>query len=62
MSGRRLADRMRARHPTLRVLYMSGYPDEELSRHGVLEPGLHFIGKPFNAVELTRRAAEALEG
>ena len=46
-------------YPTLRVLYMSGYTDDAIGR--VLDPGTHFIGKPFNAADLTRVVREVLD-
>jgi len=61
MSGRALAERLAKSRPALKVLYMSGYTDNAIVHHGVLEPGTHFIGKPFAADELRRKAREALD-
>jgi len=47
MNGRELADRVTARFPGARCLFMSGYTDDVIGRHGVLEPGVHFLQKPF---------------
>jgi len=47
LSGRELADRLRAWRPTLRVIYMSAYPADVLVRQGRLEPGLWTLEKPF---------------
>jgi two-component system, cell cycle sensor histidine kinase and response regulator CckA len=44
----------------MRVLYMSGYTDDAIVQHGVLEPGLAFIQKPFTAEALARRIREVL--
>jgi two-component system cell cycle sensor histidine kinase/response regulator CckA len=61
MSGRQLAQQVRARRPAVKVLYLSGYDDEKIARAGVLEPGLHFLAKPFTLEALARKVREALE-
>ncbi|MBI5509510.1 MAG: GAF domain-containing protein [Deltaproteobacteria bacterium] len=61
MSGRELAERLGKPCPTLKVLYMSGYTDNAIVHHGVLDPGTRFIGKPFSTTELTRKVREALD-
>ncbi|HUT78678.1 MAG TPA: ATP-binding protein, partial [Polyangia bacterium] len=62
ISGRQLADRLRAIRPGLRVLFMSGHTDNAIVHHGVLKPGTHLIGKPFEAEQLARRIREVLDG
>jgi len=47
ISGRELAAEIGARHPGVRVLYISGYSDEEINARGLLEPGMSFLQKPF---------------
>jgi PAS domain S-box-containing protein len=59
MNGRQLAERLRARRPQARVLYMSGYTDHLLDRDGVLEAGLHFLPKPITPAAL-REAVRAV--
>ena len=61
MSGRELGLLLAAAHPTMKVLYLSGYADESIVRHGVLEPGVAFLQKPFTADVLARRVREVLE-
>jgi two-component system, cell cycle sensor histidine kinase and response regulator CckA len=61
MNGRQLAQRLLELEPGLRVLYMSGYTDNTIARHGVLEEGTLFIAKPFTAKELARRVRNALD-
>ena len=61
MSGRDLADQLAARRPGLRVLYMSGYTDDAIVRHGMLEPGLSYLEKPFQPGGLLRKVRESLD-
>jgi two-component system, cell cycle sensor histidine kinase and response regulator CckA len=61
LSGRAAAEQIRIIHPGIKVLYMSGYTDDEVSRHGVLEPGIVLLQKPFTPDELTRRVGEVLD-
>lgn len=62
MSGRALAGRLLTTHPELKVLYMSGYSDDALSQHGVLDPGIALIEKPFRAGGLLARMEAILRG
>jgi two-component system, cell cycle sensor histidine kinase and response regulator CckA len=62
MSGRDLTHRLTELRPDVRVLYMSGYSDEAVARHGVLDDGTAFIQKPFTPGELARKVREVLEG
>ncbi|MCF7802304.1 MAG: PAS domain S-box protein, partial [Candidatus Marinimicrobia bacterium] len=61
MSGKELVKIALEVRPELPVLYMSGYTDNAIVQHGVLDEGTHFIGKPFSPVELTRKAREVLD-
>jgi CheY-like chemotaxis protein len=61
MSGRQLAERLRERRPELKVLFVSGYTDNAIIRHGVLEPGIAFLQKPFSPESLARKVREVLD-
>jgi CheY-like chemotaxis protein len=61
MSGRDMAVQVLQRHPEPRVLYMSGYTDDAIVHHGVLEPGMWFLQKPFSAEALAKRVREVLD-
>ncbi|MGA2773068.1 MAG: response regulator [Bryobacteraceae bacterium] len=52
LSGRELADRLKERRPGIKVLFMSGYTDDTMVHHGVLEKDAEFIQKPFSPDEL----------
>jgi len=60
MNGRELATRVSSLRPGIKVLYASGYTDDALFRHGVLDDGCHFISKPYSPGELRRKVREAL--
>jgi two-component system cell cycle sensor histidine kinase/response regulator CckA len=62
MSGRALAQELLKTRPDLKVLYMSGYTDNAIVHHGVLDAGTHFMGKPFTAADLTQKVREVLDG
>jgi two-component system cell cycle sensor histidine kinase/response regulator CckA len=60
ISGPQLASRLRELQPTLKVLFLSGYPQDAVTRHGVLEPGSAFLQKPFSPVALARSVRDVL--
>ena len=61
MSGPTLVKRSDGTRPGVKVLYMSGYTDDVVVRHGMLDEGMPFLGKPFTAAELTRKVREVLD-
>jgi DNA-binding NtrC family response regulator len=61
MSGRALAEHITAVRPEIRVLFMSGYTDEAIVRHGVLEPEIDFIQKPFTPTALALKVRRVLD-
>jgi PAS domain S-box-containing protein len=62
MSGRELAQRLATLRPELKVLYMSGYTDDAIVRHGVLAAGIAFLSKPFTPDALALKVREVLDG
>ena len=60
MNGRELAKRIRTRYKDLSVLFMSGYADDIITRHGILEDDVHFLGKPFSPLTLAERVRAAI--
>ena len=61
-NGRALGDEVAERWPSVRMLYMSGYPDDEMIRRGLAEPGHAFLPKPITPDTLARAVREALDG
>jgi PAS domain S-box-containing protein len=61
MNGRELFERISAVRPGVKVLYMSGYTEDVIGRHGVIDPRVNFIEKPFSVQALTSKVREALE-
>ncbi|HEY5281173.1 MAG TPA: response regulator [Polyangia bacterium] len=62
MSGPELARRLLTSRPAMKVLCMSGYTDDSIVRHGVLESGVAFLQKPVTPASLARKIREILDG
>jgi len=60
MGGRELGEELATLRPEMKILYMSGYTDETVLRHGVLEKGIAFLQKPFTA-ECAKQGREGHE-
>jgi signal transduction histidine kinase/CheY-like chemotaxis protein len=60
MSGRELATQLVLHHPEMKVLFTSGYTDDAIVHHGVLDEGVSFIGKPYTPSVLARKVREVL--
>ena len=61
LNGRALAERLATIQPELKVLYMSGYTDDAIVNHGVLESGTFLLHKPFSEESLIRKVREVLD-
>jgi PAS domain S-box-containing protein len=60
MTGREMAEHLKAARPLMKVLYMSGYDEDMVTDRGLLDPGLLYIAKPFTPEALAEKVREAL--
>jgi two-component system, cell cycle sensor histidine kinase and response regulator CckA len=60
-NGPELTRRLVERSPALKVIYMSGYTEDAIAHHGVLDPGIAFLHKPFTSETLERKIREVLD-
>ena len=60
MNGKELKDRIEVKYPTIKVLFMSGYPADIVAHRGVLEEGVEFLQKPFTQILLANKIREVL--
>jgi CheY-like chemotaxis protein len=61
LNGRELAKKMESFHPKMKVLYMSGYTENAIVHHGILEEKMDYLPKPFTVEGLTKKVREALD-
>jgi two-component SAPR family response regulator len=61
MNGRKVADSVRTLYPEVKVVFMSGYTDDALLRHGVSDAQGSFLPKPFTIEALTQKVQEVLK-
>ena len=61
MCGRLMASWLEERNPDLKVLFTSGYTDDAIAHHGVLDPGVAFLSKPYTIATLARKVRELLD-
>jgi CheY-like chemotaxis protein len=62
MSGRQLAERIQSTRPQIKIMYMTGYTDDMVVQHKVLEPGVKLLQKPFSKVDLALKVRSTLDG
>jgi FixJ family two-component response regulator len=62
MSGRQLAEKILQKDPNTKILYMTGYTDDMVVQHKVLEPGVQLLQKPFTRTELAVKVRTTLDG
>jgi FixJ family two-component response regulator len=61
MGGRELAEKLAERLPKMQILFTSGYTDDDVVRHGIIETNTNFIQKPFTFDALARKVRELLD-
>jgi CheY-like chemotaxis protein len=61
MGGKMMAEWLKAVYPDLKILFTSGYTDDALGQHGVLEPGIVFLPKPYSPAALAHKVREILD-
>jgi two-component system cell cycle sensor histidine kinase/response regulator CckA len=61
MGGKMMAEWLKSSYPDLKVLFTSGYTDDAIVHHGVLQPSVAFLAKPYNPATLARKVREILD-
>ena len=61
MGGQELADRVKMEHPDMRILFMSGYVDDEMIQNKMFDEEIAFLQKPFSRSDLAKKVREVLD-
>ena len=61
MNGKELFDQIAESYPNMRVIYMSGYSEDIIAHHGVIDEGVSFIEKPFHIKALAGKVRDVLD-
>jgi YesN/AraC family two-component response regulator len=61
MGGRELAEKLKLKFPNLKILYTSGYTDDAVMRHGVIEANTNFMQKPYTPEAITNKIRQILD-
>ena len=61
MGGNVMAEWLKATYPDLKILFTSGYTDDAIVHHGVLDPGVEFLPKPYTPATIARKVREMLD-
>ncbi len=61
MNGKVMAEWLKTIYPDVKILFTSGYTDDAIARHGVLEPGIAYLPKPYTPAALTQKVRELLD-
>ena len=61
INGRQLYSEIAKNFPDMKVIYMSGYADDVIAHHGVLDDGIHFLQKPFSIDALTTKVRDVID-
>jgi DNA-binding NtrC family response regulator len=62
MNGKALSERLQVLRPKLRVIFTSGYPEDVISPHGIVEQDMAYLLKPFSPESLAAKVRDVLEG
>jgi DNA-binding NtrC family response regulator len=60
MNGHELAEKLSAERPDMKILYVSGYSDNDIGDHGILDPRFELLQKPFTPQTLARKIRDVI--